>query len=105
MLSYFKKTLLIATLISAPITLLIVSLIKKIEKKGFNYIIIAIHLLLTFISGSSLGWLSLVGINVYAILALAGSSVPLASMLMKSYRKQKKLIAEYRKKEQYLIEP
>ncbi len=45
------------------------------------------------------------GINGYAILGLVGSSVPLASMLITSYRKQKKLIAEYRKKEQYLIEP
>ncbi len=77
----------------------------RMKKQGFYNEITDICILLTFISGASLGWLSLVGINVYTILALAGSSVPLASMLITSYKKRKKLIAEYRKKEPYLIEP
>ncbi len=75
-------------------------------QQGFkDGIILHAIILLTFLCGASMGWLSLVGINVYAILGLAGSSVTLASMLIYPQIKQRKLIVEYRKKEQYLIEP
>ncbi len=88
----------------ALILLPIFIIIKEIEKQKVNSIKSLIDILLTFISGASIGWLSLVGIHVYAISGLAVSSFYLLSMLIYSKIKHRKLIARYRKQEQNLIE-
>ncbi|MGK7886136.1 MAG: serine/threonine protein kinase [Crocosphaera sp.] len=78
--------------------------INRMSRLGFNRNITSIHLLLTCVAGASMGWLHLAGINIYAILCLAGSSILLASMLIYPQIKHRKLIARYRREEQNLIE-
>lgn len=100
------------------IYLVISRIILAMVKKGFNRMIIDLTILLTIVSGGSLGGLSLYlnslrttnNINLDAIpvlvlvLALVCSIFLLISILIRFQRTQKKLIAEYRRKEEYLIE-
>ncbi|MDJ0508589.1 MAG: protein kinase [Crocosphaera sp.] len=88
------------SLISLPVFIVT----KQMEKHKFNSIKSFIDILLTFISGASIGWLSLVEINIYAGLGLAVSSFYFLSILIYSTIKQRKLIAKYSKEEKYLIE-
>ncbi|MEH2407979.1 serine/threonine protein kinase [Nostoc sp.] len=63
-------------------------------------------LLLTAGLGTSIGIGCLVGLlNLYILLALAGTGLPLATMLLYPRRQQRKLITKYRQSEERLIKP
>ncbi|MGK7962871.1 serine/threonine protein kinase [Crocosphaera sp.] len=89
---------------TALLLLPIFGIIKAMEKQKINSMKSMIDILLTFISGSSIGWLSLVGIHIYAIFGLIVSIFYLLSILIYSKIKQRKLSTRDCQREQSLIE-
>ena len=74
--------------------------------RGFNYWMIALYLILTMTTGMLTGLGTAIGFNIYLLLALTASALPLAVILIYPPLKLRKLKAEYRRQEsQNLIEP
>lgn len=88
----------------------IVSIFKEIadgiEKEGFSKVATVPLLILIIGLGSSLGvWFKLGALNLPALAAVVGTSLPLAGMLLYPPLQRRQLIAKYRQSEQRLIKP
>ncbi|MBD0345730.1 MAG: serine/threonine protein kinase, partial [Coleofasciculus sp. Co-bin14] len=80
-------------------------IVDKIEKKGFSKAYIVALLILTIGFGSSLGvWHKLEALNLPTLVAVLGTGLPLAGMLLYPPIEQRRLAAKYRKSEQHLIQ-
>jgi hypothetical protein len=78
----------------------------EIKKKGFSPKFTITLLMLTIGLGSSLGvWVKLGALNLPALAAVLGTSLPLAGMLLYPPLQRSRLIAKYRQSEQHLIKP
>ncbi|MBW4618314.1 MAG: serine/threonine protein kinase [Cyanosarcina radialis HA8281-LM2] len=79
---------------------------RSLSGKKISKVLIFWLMLLTAGLGISLGGFLATGwLNQFVILALAGTSLPLAIMLVYPTLKRHRLIAQYRKSEQHLIKP
>jgi len=95
----------ILTILIIPSLILYVILrtIQAFRKNGFEFRISMIVPSLTLFAGGSIGFISLGGVNILAIIAFASSSITLVSLLVYLPLKHRRLIKKYQENEQNLI--